>query len=382
MATFWPTAQANATVASSPSHASDIERGPTTPSTTDCNPKSVTVTLSTAPRLNTDDTIEKDSLCEICLEDIKDGQNILKTSCCRLLTHRRCLSVWAHTKNRGPLVEGRSWFTCPKCRTKMDLAKYRRQLPPLRILIREPRARPSYDIDATFTPLPQPQNNLWERLAPGPGHLRRSDLFLDLADAALSSQPHSTDQIPTSGRDGHFTFEWSADGPGQRHDISSQSEPMRSQTETERLPQDSTRAEAGQRYQSERQSQFQTERLRRDLEQYRHGTSTDDPQRQFAEFLRQDAELRTREAQLQREAAELRRQLAELERREAQLREREAEENQRQEAAKEEQEAARRYRQDTTSRQQQANRERDEAAHGLQIAERIRRREVARQNAC
>ena len=134
--------------------------------------KRIHITLSTAPCLNKSNTLPKDALCEICLENTQDGQKILKTSCCRLLAHCECLSKWALTKIRAPELERLS-FTCPKCRTAMDLAKFRRGVPST--AIDEPRALPSCDIDVTFSLSPQPQYNPWSILPPRPGHLEDSD---------------------------------------------------------------------------------------------------------------------------------------------------------------------------------------------------------------
>jgi hypothetical protein len=102
---------------------------------------------------------KKEGLCEISLKDIRDGPKVIKTSCCRLLAHTQCLSTRAHTKIRGSLLKGGSSFTCPKCRARMDLAEYGRQLPHVNLLIEEPGRLASYDIDTAFTPLPQPQKN-------------------------------------------------------------------------------------------------------------------------------------------------------------------------------------------------------------------------------
>jgi hypothetical protein len=172
-----PTTPSDTIMAFIPSQASDINHGPTTPSTAECKQKQIHVTLSVAPWLNKSDRIQKDTVCEICLENIDDSRRILKTACCRLLAHCQCLSDWAYTKIRGPWFEGASSFTCPKCRTLMDLTKFKQQVPRTITLIDEPWALPSYDIEITFSPLPQSQYNPWDRPPPGPGHLQRLDDF-------------------------------------------------------------------------------------------------------------------------------------------------------------------------------------------------------------
>jgi hypothetical protein len=353
MGLFFPTALPNTTVGSTHSNASDVERGPTTPSETECKHKPVHVTLSVAPRLNKDDHIDKDSLCEICLENVKDGQKILKTSCCRLLAHHRCLSRWAYSKHRGPFHEGISSFTCPKCRIRMDLAKFRRQLRYTTVLIDKVWALSSYDIGTTFTPLPQSYHNPWRRSPQGPRYLRPSDLLFNSADveatsdvtARSASQPRSTDQIQTLEEGGYFGFGRSAPEASNRTILQAVNEPIVSQSEAEHLQQDSTGGEVSPTRRNEQRTQqveqsrhmfemetlateqsrslylYQMYILRRETVQHQQRAREEEAQRRLSEILRHAVLQRRREAQRrwqeeenQRHDAECRQRQAERER--------------------------------------------------------------------
>lgn len=314
-----PIIPSHTTLVSPPSNASDMSQGPTTLLSVECEPKQIHVTLSVAPWLNKSDTSEKDTLCEICLEGIEDGQKILKTSCCRFLAHCQCLSKWACTVVQGPLVEREASFTCPKCRTKMDLAKFERQVPRTTLLIDQPWALPSYDIEITFLPLSQSQYNPWDRSVPRP-----------------------------------------------------------SDPETERLQQDSTGVDAWQRRlreqsrQLEEQARCINEQELRAIEQLRLMRAY---HRHLFEGPRHEAERRRRAVELQRREIKQRRQEAELKRRQET-------ERRWQEAGKEGQEVELRRQQAERERMVSQGAEclRNEAERRMQNAGRIRKREAARKN--
>ena len=149
----WHGAASDTAMTSTPSHAADMVHGATSSSAAER--KQIHVTLLTAPWLSSSDSNQEHILCEICLDDIQNCRQILRTSCCRLLAHNTCLSRWADTNAQGRLQNGIS-FTCPKCRTVMDLAKFNQQLPHVIGLAEKLGSGSSYDIDVTFTPLQRP----------------------------------------------------------------------------------------------------------------------------------------------------------------------------------------------------------------------------------
>jgi hypothetical protein len=83
-----PTPPSNATPAPTPSLAFNLQRAQPNATIPSYEQKRIHVTLSLAPWLSKDEYIEKESVWEICLEKIEDGQKVTKASCCHLLAHR------------------------------------------------------------------------------------------------------------------------------------------------------------------------------------------------------------------------------------------------------------------------------------------------------
>ena len=158
---------------STPSHAADSSTA---------ERKQIHVTLLTTPWLRSLGSNQEDILCEICLNDVKSCCQTLKTSCCRLLARHTCLSRWANTNIQGRLQTGISSFACPKGRTVMDLAKFKQQLPRVIGLAKKSGSGFSYDIDVTFTPLSQLQQNAWDASQQGLGRLQRRNTLVTLED--------------------------------------------------------------------------------------------------------------------------------------------------------------------------------------------------------
>jgi hypothetical protein len=244
----WHGAASDTAMTSTPSHAADMVHG-ATPSAAER--KQIHVTLLTAPWLSSSGSNQEDILCEICLDDIKTCRQILKTSCCRLLAHHTCLSRWADTNARGRLQNGIS-FTCPKCRTVMDLAKFNQQLPHVIGLARKLGSGSSCDIDVTFTPLSQLQQNAWDAPLQRPGRLQRRHVLVTQEDSEGRSDANS--RAPSRSRSsvlarelGEYslyqrTTEWALG----RRVLRSGNEPPRLRRETERLQQEVQRTEAQQ----------------------------------------------------------------------------------------------------------------------------------------
>lgn len=232
---------------STPSHAADMAHGATPSSATER--KQIHVTLLTAPWLSSSDSNQEHILCEICLDDVKNCRQILKTSCCRLLAHNTCLSRWADTNAQGCLQNGIS-FTCPKCRTVMDLAKFNQQLLPVIGLAEKIGSGSSYDIDVTFTPLSQLQQNAWDAPLQRPGRLQRRYVLVTREDyeeisetdvrSDANSRPPSRSRSSVLARGlGEYSLYQGTTGwaPGGRI-VWSDNEPPRFRREMERLRQE------------------------------------------------------------------------------------------------------------------------------------------------
>jgi len=269
----WHGAASDTAITSTPSHAADMVHGATSSSAAER--KQIYVTLLTTPWLSSSDSNQEHILCEICLDDVKNCRQILKTSCCQFLAHHTCLSRWADTNARGRLPNGVS-FTCPKCRTVMDLAKFNQQLPHIIGLAEKLGSGSSYDIDVTFTPLSQLQQNPWDAPLQRPGQLQQR-------------YQHAT--------------QWA---PGRRI-LRSANEPPRFRRETERLRQEVQHTE------TQQMTLYQYQRLV--IEQ--HWWWVVQPQRQEAEQYRSAIEQRLREASQRSQEVEWQRQVIAQRRREA-----------------------------------------------------------------
>jgi hypothetical protein len=376
----WHGATSDTAMTSTPSHTADMVHGVTSSSAAER--KQIHVTLLTAPWLRSSDSNQEHILCEICLDDVKSCRQILKTSCCRLLAHNTCLSRWADTNAQGRLQNGIS-FTCPKCRTVMDLAKFKQQLPRVIGLAEKLGSGSSYDIDVTFTPLSQLQQNAWDAPLQRPGRLQQRYVVVTREDyeeisetdgrsdanSRLSSRSHSS--VLARGLREYSLYQRTTEWAPGRRIFRPGNEPPRFRRETERLRQEMEHTEAQQvtlyQYQGlviEQHRWWMVQQQRQQIEQYRPAT-----------------EQRLREASQRSQEVERQRQEITQRRREAVERERrEAVERQTQEEAERQEQEAERQKQEAEFRQYQAERERYEDACKMQNAERVRKREAVRQN--
>ena len=69
-------------------------------------------------------------VCEICLENYSAREDLVRRSCCQLLTHVSCLALWASLvpEGKNSSFEGGSRlphsFSCPKCRQEVVSDQY------------------------------------------------------------------------------------------------------------------------------------------------------------------------------------------------------------------------------------------------------------------
>jgi hypothetical protein len=376
----WHGAASDTAMASTPSHAADMVHGATSSSAAER--KQIHVTLLTAPWLRSSDSNQEQILCEICLDDVKNCRRILKTSCCRLLAHSTCLSRWADTNAQERLQNGIS-FTCPKCRTVMDLAKFNQQLPRVTELAEKLGSGSSYDIDVTFTPLSQLQQNARDAPPQRPGRLQQRytlvtrEYYEEISethgrsDANSRSSSRSRSSVLAHGLGEYSLHHRATEWAHGRRIFRPDNEPPRFRRETERLRQEVQRTEVQQttlyQYQGlaiEQHRWWVVQRQRREVERYRPAT----------EQRLSEASQRSQEVERQRQAiAQRRREAIERERQEAV-------ERQTQEEVKRQGQEAKRQKQEAELRQHQAERERYEDARKMQNAECVRKREAARQN--
>jgi hypothetical protein len=251
----WRDAASDTAMTSTPSHAADMVHGATSSSAAER--KQVHVTLLTAPWLSSSDSNQEHILCEICLDDVKNCRQILKTSCCRLLAHHTCLSRWADTNAQGRLQNGIS-FTCPKCRTVMDLAKFNQQLPRVIGSAEKLGSGSSYDIDVTFTPLSQLQQNAWDVPLQRPGQPQRRYVRVTRTDAEeisetdgrsdANSRPpsHSRSSVLARGLREYSLYQRATERAPSGRIFRPGNEPPRLRREMERQRQEMQRTEAQQ----------------------------------------------------------------------------------------------------------------------------------------